>query len=141
MKKSIYVLLLAIIITPIFAPNKTISQNLAKLTSDTSNSDLLPAAIDPDISSFRWVDKEPIPLKIARPVYPSIAIESGITGKVFVKVLVDQEGNPKYAVVIKSSSLVLNNSAVDAALKSKFEPATVAGKKVSYWMVIPYSFK
>lgn len=96
---------------------------------------------DPDISTFRWVDKEPVPLKISRPVYPSMAIESGITGKVFVKVLVDQEGNPKYAVVIKSSSLVLNNSAVDASLKSKFKPAIVAGKKVSFWIVIPYSFK
>lgn len=141
MKKLIFMLLLAIIIHPFFVPNKTVSQNLAEHRSDTSKSELFITSTYPDISSFRWVDKEPVPLKITRPIYPSIALKSGIKGNVYVKVLVDNEGNPKYAVVIKSSSLVLNSSAVCAALKCKFEPAIAEGNKVSYWIVLPYSFR
>ncbi|NJD22923.1 MAG: TonB family protein [Melioribacter sp.] len=95
---------------------------------------------DPDVNEFRQVQKFPEMIESAKPEYPEVAKRAGITGKVFVKVLVDKEGTPKKAIVIKSEAEILNQSAVDAALKSKFTPALDEGKPISVWIVLPYKF-
>jgi TonB family protein len=75
------------------------------------------------------------------PIYPEEAKRNKIEGKVFVKVLVDKEGTPKEAIVIKSDSEILSQPAKEAAMKSKFKPALNKGVPTDIWVVLPYRFK
>lgn len=95
---------------------------------------------DPDINAFISVEKMPEMREAVTPVYPAEAKKNKITGKVFVKVLVDKEGNPKRAIVIKSESELFNQPAVDAAMKSKFSPALDKGNPIAVWILLPYKF-
>jgi len=95
---------------------------------------------DPDPGKFIEVEKMPELIESVKPEYPEIAKRAGITGKVFVKVLIDKEGLPKKAMVIKSESELFNQSAVNAAMKSKFTPAMNDGKPLAVWIVLPYKF-
>ncbi|MDP2035847.1 MAG: TonB family protein [Ignavibacteria bacterium] len=95
---------------------------------------------DPDIDAYIKVEKFPEMISPATPDYPEEAKKNKITGKTFVKVLIDKEGNPKKAVVIKSQNELFNQPAVDAALKSKFTPALQGGKPIAVWIVLPYRF-
>lgn len=95
---------------------------------------------DPGIETFVKYEKAPKMIEASKPEYPALAKNAGITGKVFVKVLVDKDGTPKKAVVIKSESELFNESAVAAAMKSKFTPAVNKGEALAVWIVLPYKF-
>ena len=95
---------------------------------------------DPDIDAFIKYDKAPRMTESASPYYPELAKNAGVTGKVFVKVLIDKDGTPKKAVVIKSDSEVLNQPSVEAVMKSKFTPAIQKGEKITAWVVVPFKF-
>jgi protein TonB len=95
---------------------------------------------DPDMNAFTAVEKLPEMVRAVTPEYPEIAKRAGITGKVFVKVLVDKSGKPKKAVVIKSDSELFNQSAIDAAMKSAFSPALQNQHPIAVWIVLPYRF-
>jgi TonB family protein len=96
---------------------------------------------EPGQDEFIPVEKLPEMISAGEPSYPETAKKAGIEGKVYVKILVDKEGNAQKAVVIRSDDEVFNQSAIDAALKSKFSPAVNKGEKVSVWIVMPYRFK
>lgn len=95
---------------------------------------------DPDMNAFTAVEKLPEMVRQVAPEYPEIAKRAGITGKVFVKVLVDKEGRPKRAVVIKSDSELFNQVSIDAAMKSAFTPALQNQHPIAVWIVLPYRF-
>jgi len=95
---------------------------------------------EPDINSFTAVEKYPEMVVSAKPEYPEIAKRAGITGKVYIKVLVDKEGRPKKAVVVKSDSELFNQAAIDAAMKSAFTPALQNNHPIAVWIVLPYRF-
>lgn len=95
---------------------------------------------DPDMNAFQAVEKLPEMVFAAKPEFPEIAKRAGITGKVFVKVLVDKEGRPKKAVVIKSDSELFNQPAIDASMKSAFTPALQNQHPIAVWIVLPYRF-
>jgi protein TonB len=96
---------------------------------------------EPNMDAFVAVEKLPEMVVAAKPDYPEIAKRAGITGKVFVKVLVDKEGKPKRAVVIKSDSELFNQAAIDAAMKSAFTPALQNNHPIAVWIVLPYRFQ
>ncbi|MCX6169154.1 MAG: energy transducer TonB [Ignavibacteriales bacterium] len=85
-------------------------------------------------------EKGPEPIEFAKPAYPEEAKKNNITGKVFVKVLIDKEGTPKKAMVIESDNDIFNQSAMDAIMKSKFTAAVNKGEKIPVWVVVPYKF-
>lgn len=95
---------------------------------------------DPDINTFVPVEKFPEIVYSPTPEYPELARRAGITGKVYVKILVDKEGKPKKAVIFKSDSDLFNDAAIAAAMKSAFTPAIQDNKPVTVWIVIPYKF-
>jgi protein TonB len=95
---------------------------------------------DPDMDKFIPVEKLPEMVVPAKPEYPEIAKRAGITGKVFIKVLVDKEGKPKRAVVVKTDSDLFNQPAIDAAMKSAFTPALQNNHPIAVWIVLPYRF-
>ncbi|OGU67206.1 MAG: hypothetical protein A2499_02225 [Stygiobacter sp. RIFOXYC12_FULL_38_8] len=96
--------------------------------------------LEPDINTFQEVEKLPEMIEADKPVYPEEAKRNKITGKTFVKVLIDKNGNTKKAVVIKSEHELFNQPAIDAAMKSKFTPAMQGGNPIAVWIVLPYRF-
>ncbi len=96
---------------------------------------------DPDINAFIPVEKEPQVVKYVQPVYPDIAKRAGIEGSVFVKILVEKDGKPKKAVVIKSDATVFNDAAIAASMQFIFTPAIQNKAPVEVWVVVPFKFK
>ena len=68
-------------------------------------------------------------VKDVRPVYPPIAIASGIQGTVIVEAAVDRQGRVIEARVVESVPL-LDQSTLDAIRQWQFDPATVTGDRV-----------
>ncbi|MEJ2545608.1 MAG: energy transducer TonB, partial [Calditrichaceae bacterium] len=68
-----------------------------------------------------------------------IAKNTGTTGLVVIRVLIDKKGNVEKAEILKSSPM-LDKAALDAAKKCKFEPAMQRDKYVKVWMAIPFNF-
>lgn len=95
---------------------------------------------DPDPNVMIPYEKGPEMIESVKPVYPEEAKKNKITGKVYVKVLIDKEGIPKKAMVIKSESQLFNESTIEAAMKSKFSPAINKGEPIAVWVVLPYKF-
>ena len=95
----------------------------------------------PDMNDFVKVDKMPELKTTSMPVYPERAKRSGLEGTVFVKTLVNQNGKPDKAVIIKSTDEIFNQSSIDAAMKFTFLPALKNNMPVAVWVVIPFKYK
>jgi TonB family protein len=97
---------------------------------------------DPDMNTFIAVEKMPQVVKSVVPVYPDVAVRSGIEGTVWVKVLVDKEGKPRRAVVIKETpENIFSQSALKAAMEYLFTPAVMNSGPVTVWVTIPFRFQ
>jgi protein TonB len=95
---------------------------------------------DPGLDEFIPVEKYPELVFNQKPEYPALAVKAGITGKVTLRVLVDKEGKPKRAVVILSDSELLNQNAINAAMKSVFTPALQNTHPIEVWVSLSYRF-
>lgn len=73
-------------------------------------------------------------------VYPPLAIEAGIEGKVTVKVLVNGDGS-----VIKVGSVngpeIFRDEVTSKAMSLQFTPGLQNGKPVKVWVTVPFVFK
>jgi protein TonB len=73
-------------------------------------------------------------------VYPPIAREAGIEGRVSVKVLVGADGS-----VIKVGSVsgpdVFHDEVRDKSMNLQFTPGLQNGKPVKVWVTVPFNFK
>ncbi|HKB85036.1 MAG TPA: TonB family protein, partial [Ignavibacteriaceae bacterium] len=96
---------------------------------------------EPPIDKFIPVEKLPELVVAVKPAYPEMAIRASLEGTVYVKVLVDKEGNPKKAVIVKTDAELFNQPAIDAAMKSVFSPAIQNNKPVTVWVVVPFRFQ
>ncbi|MDH3890501.1 MAG: TonB family protein [candidate division Zixibacteria bacterium] len=95
----------------------------------------------PTMTEFVPVDVFPQMIKQATPDYPPLAKLAGITGTVWVKSLVSDEGSVIGACIGTSSGhLVLDIAAAEAAYECKYKPAMQAGKPVSVWVVYSVDF-
>lgn len=95
---------------------------------------------DPGMDAFIPVEKQPQIVKRVIPKYPDMAIRAGLEGTVWVKILVDKDGLPKKAVVIKSTAELFNDPAVEAAMGFVFTPAVMNQGPVKVWVSIPFRF-
>lgn len=93
-----------------------------------------------DPNDYKAVDKMPEIISQEKPVFPEEALKKNLEGKVFLRVLVDANGNSAKVEVLKSSNSVFDDAAIKAAKNYKFNPATKDGKSVSVWVVIPFNF-
>lgn len=74
------------------------------------------------------------------PIYPRRAIDRGIQGKVLVKVKIGASGKAELVKVEDSSGYKsLDNSAVKAVSKWKFNPVAMA-KSSENWVLVPVKF-
>jgi len=74
-------------------------------------------------------------------VYPEMARQAGIEGRVVVRVLITKDGKPTKPDVTYSDSDMLNKAAVDAIMKSSYQPALQNKVAVNRWIQIPVVFK
>ena len=86
------------------------------------------------------VEKEPVIIKSVEPVYPEMAVKTGLEGKVWVKIWVDREGKPKQVVILQSDNEMFNQPALDAAKQFVFTPAYMNDGPVSVWVTFPFKF-
>lgn len=78
-------------------------------------------------------------LKLAKPSYPKAARETGASGPVQVRVVIDETGKVIYAKAI-SGHPDLWKVSEDAASQSEFSPTKLAGQPVKVTGVIQYNF-
>ena len=86
------------------------------------------------------VEKEPVIIKSVEPVYPEMAVKTGLEGKVWVKIWVDREGKPKQVVILQSDNALFDQPALDAARQFVFTPAYMNDGPVSVWVTFPFKF-
>jgi len=99
-------------------------------------------ASDIDIIKTKVYEKKPKPLSIPAPKYPESARRAGIEGDVIIKVLVNIDGSILDARIFLSSGFEeLDNAALKASKKAKFESAVQFGRPVKVWVSIPIKFK
>ncbi len=93
-----------------------------------------------EILEFYMVEQKPELVHQVAPVYPEIARKAGLTGKVFLKFLVDKTGRVSNVTVLKGQE-IFRQAAIDAILQFRFKPAQQNDKPVSVWMTQPISFR
>lgn len=88
------------------------------------------------------VDEYPALVSSPDVVYPDLAREAGVEGRVIVRMLVGRDGRVKDAVVDPKHSVpMLDGAALAAARASVFTPALTNGHAVAVWVARPYDFR
>ena len=75
-----------------------------------------------------------------KPKYPKEAKKAGIEGSVEVKIFINEKGVVVNTIIIKGID-GLNDAAIEAINKVRFEPAKKNGKKISVWVPSRIKFK
>lgn len=88
------------------------------------------------------VDKMPIPVKIIPPEYPVWARKNGISGTVWVKAHVNENGEVEDAEIASSSNpgYGFEEATLDAAKQCKYLPAEANGYRIGVWLIYPVNF-
>ncbi|MCJ7785221.1 MAG: TonB family protein [Desulfobacterales bacterium] len=96
----------------------------------------------PSPDEFRPYDEPPKFVKKVEPKYPRLARMSGVTGKVFVQVLVDKSGKVRDVKIYKDSgtNAGLEEAAIEAAKASEFTPAISNNQPIAVWAIYYYDF-
>ena len=77
------------------------------------------------------------------PIYPEAARAECIDGRVFVRVLIDEQGRAVRCEIVKrvpQDSTVFDTEATRIAMKSTYTPGIQNGKPVRVWMTFPIRF-
>jgi len=75
------------------------------------------------------------------PSYPEASLKAKEQGTVWLKVRVLADGTPAEVVVDKSTATpALDQAAIDAVMRWRFNPAVRAGKAVGGWVRVPVMF-
>jgi TonB family protein len=86
----------------------------------------------------------PVTVKKVSPNYPSRARAAGVGGIVIVSVLVDENGRPSEAKVIKGIVHPLgqecNQAALNAVKQMEWRPGTKDGVRVKVWVSVQVKF-
>jgi len=88
------------------------------------------------------VEKMPIPVKIIPPEYPVWARKNGISGTVWVKAHVNDDGDVVEAEIESSSNpgYGFEEASLEAAKQCKYLPAEANGFKIGVWVIYPVNF-
>jgi protein TonB len=100
-----------------------------------------PTGPDIEIVEYYKLQIKPTPIHIPKPRYPPLAIRAGIEGSSVITALVDIDGSIMEVKVLKSSgSDMLDQAALEAAMRARFTPAKQRDKFVRVWISIPMKF-
>jgi protein TonB len=97
----------------------------------------------PQPDEFVAFDEEPQLLVAPEPNYPEMAKKAGVTGTVWIKVLVDKEGKVRDAIVVKESGVNagFEEAALEAAWKRQYRPAMQNNQPVAVWVAYKVRFQ
>jgi protein TonB len=84
--------------------------------------------------------ESPVPVGTPSPVYPEFAKEAQIQGTVVLHALVSAEGSVANIKVFRGIT-GLNDVAVDAVKRWRFQPAMKAGQPTCTWIEVPVEFR
>ncbi len=76
--------------------------------------------------------------------FPSIALEAGVAGKIWIKALVGKDGHVKKTVIQKREpeiAYLFDEQARKWAMQCVFSPALDKGRPVAVWIAVPLNFK
>lgn len=91
---------------------------------------------------FWKVERKPQELHRVVPIYPEMARNAGIEGRVVVAVVIDTVGSVASATILASSgNSMLDAAALDAARGFRFTPAYQRDRPVPVQTSIPFSFR
>ncbi|MCS7013272.1 MAG: energy transducer TonB [Chloroherpetonaceae bacterium] len=94
-----------------------------------------------DPPDFVAVEKEPQFINQVKPVYPEIARKAGIEGRVVLRVLIDKDGKPQKAQILKNPGTdIFDEAAIASVMQSSYSPAIQNGKPVKCWLTVPIKF-
>ncbi|CAG9933505.1 protein of unknown function [Candidatus Nitrotoga arctica] len=80
-------------------------------------------------------------LKAPEPEYPPLSKRMGEEGRVTLRVLVNEKGNPDQVNVQQTSgSSRLDEEARQAILRSQFKPHIEDGKAIAVYTIVPITF-
>ncbi len=89
-------------------------------------------------------EKMPGFLDQKKPAYPEMARTAGITGKVFVAVLIGVDGRPVKAKVMKripADCEVFDAVALKSVMESRYYPGIQNGSPIQVWFTVPIRFQ
>jgi protein TonB len=84
---------------------------------------------------------KPKPIRVVQPAFTQDAQDAGITGKVRIEITISATGEVTAARVIEGLGHGLDESALEAAKQSSFEPATRCGERVQTTFTIGMRFQ
>lgn len=99
------------------------------------------------VVEFIAYDEPPTPIggqaAIARnTIYPEIAKEAGIEGQVYIQAFINANGVVEHCLIMKGMpGTGLDEAAISAIKKTKFNPAKQRDRNVGVWISIPVTFK
>lgn len=86
-------------------------------------------------------DSGPVPIRSPSPRYPRASLRRGESGEVLVQVLVDADGRAREVGISRSSSYpALDQAAVSAVRRWRFQPALQHGRPVAQTIQVPVMF-
>ncbi len=97
-----------------------------------------------DVPMFVPCEKMPGFLDQKKPLYPEMARIAGITGKVFVAVLIGEDGRPIKAKVMKrvpADCDVFDACAIKSVMESRYYPGIQNGSPIKVWFTVPIRFQ
>ncbi len=96
----------------------------------------------PPPDEFMAVDVNAVPRNQPPAVYPDSAKAAQIEGNVWVRVLVDRQGNVRKALIAKGSGkeVGFEEAALTAARQATWKPAMLNGKPVASWVSYEIKF-
>lgn len=83
----------------------------------------------------------PAAVRSVAPDYPNAASDSGLEGRVHMRLAIDTRGDVTCAEVMSGLSPTLNQSALTAARQWRFRPATVGGQPLAVLVTLPIAFR
>ncbi len=75
-----------------------------------------------------------------KPKYPKKAKKAGITGKVYIKVYIDENGKATKTIILKGHE-ALRQASIDAVKKAKYKAAKLEGEDIGVWVTLSLNFK
>ncbi len=75
------------------------------------------------------------------PVYPPMARQAGVEGRVILRVRVGRDGSARAVTLVRSDNELLDAAAREAVSRWRFRPGMQDGQPVDVWMTIPIRFR
>ncbi len=113
------------------------ARQLVSIPNNTRSDD----AHDDTSVNFEPYDDEPMPMTSITPIYPDFALKNKIQGTVILEVEILKDGTVRDIHVRRSVPGGLDQAAIDAVRKVKFQPGRSGGKPIDVLLIVPVEFK